>query len=203
MNPLQAGGKVIEQIGEPRPGPGRARLRIMQAGPVRFNNAFAAHDQMVNASRRWRQPCGARQAQKHRSAWFRSGLMALGLYATGESLDHEPSPRTGQLVLLLFPRATARYWSVIRFREAVVLSSWQGSRSSARGYLDLPPPGFSTRRHDITVYEKEPRVGGHTRTLHVRHGDRTIPVDTGFIVYNERNYPNLTALFRHLRRQIP
>ena len=52
--------------------------------------------------------------------------------------------------------------------------------------------------HDITVYEKERRIGGHTRTLRVRHGDHTIPVDTGFIVYNERNYPNLTALFRHL-----
>ena len=54
------------------------------------------------------------------------------------------------------------------------------------------------RHHDITVYEKDARVGGHTRTRQVVHGDRQIPVDTGFIVYNERNYPNLTALFRAL-----
>ena len=54
------------------------------------------------------------------------------------------------------------------------------------------------RHHDIAVYEKEPRIGGHTRTLVVRHGDREIPVDTGFIVFNERNYPNMTALFREL-----
>jgi uncharacterized protein len=54
------------------------------------------------------------------------------------------------------------------------------------------------RRHDVTVYEKAGRVGGHSRTLMVRHGGRDIAVDTGFIVFNERNYPNLTALFGHL-----
>jgi predicted NAD/FAD-binding protein len=52
--------------------------------------------------------------------------------------------------------------------------------------------------HDITVYEKSERPGGHSRTVTVRHGDRDIAVDTGFIVFNERNYPNLTALFRRL-----
>lgn len=53
-------------------------------------------------------------------------------------------------------------------------------------------------RHHVTLYEKEPRLGGHSRTITVKHGDRIIPVDTGFIVYNERNYPNLTALFARL-----
>ena len=53
-------------------------------------------------------------------------------------------------------------------------------------------------RHQVTLYEKEPRLGGHSRTITVQHGDRIIPVDTGFIVYNERNYPNLTALFARL-----
>ena len=52
--------------------------------------------------------------------------------------------------------------------------------------------------HDIVVYEKAFRPGGHSRTLTVRHGDRDIAVDTGFIVFNEHNYPNLTALFRRL-----
>jgi predicted NAD/FAD-binding protein len=52
--------------------------------------------------------------------------------------------------------------------------------------------------NDITVYEKENRSGGHSRTVTVRHGDRDIPVDTGFIVFNERNYPHLTGMFRHL-----
>jgi predicted NAD/FAD-binding protein len=53
-------------------------------------------------------------------------------------------------------------------------------------------------RHDVTVYEKEKRLGGHTRTLNVRYGDRDIAVDTGFIVFNETNYPHLSAMFRHL-----
>jgi len=66
------------------------------------------------------------------------------------------------------------------------------------GISGLSAAYLLNRHHDITVYEKEPRAGGHTRTLRVQHGDRTIPVDTGFIVYNERNYPNLTGLFRHL-----
>ncbi|MDP2204996.1 MAG: NAD(P)-binding protein [Alphaproteobacteria bacterium] len=52
--------------------------------------------------------------------------------------------------------------------------------------------------HDIAVYEKETRTGGHSRTIDLDIGGRQIPVDTGFIVYNERNYPHLTAMFRHL-----
>lgn len=48
--------------------------------------------------------------------------------------------------------------------------------------------------HDITVYEKSAAIGGHTRTLAVNG----VAVDTGFIVYNERNYPLLTRLFGHL-----
>jgi uncharacterized protein len=53
-------------------------------------------------------------------------------------------------------------------------------------------------RHDITVYEKAPRIGGHSRTVTVDYDGRAIPVDTGFIVFNRPNYPNLTGLFRHL-----
>jgi predicted NAD/FAD-binding protein len=49
----------------------------------------------------------------------------------------------------------------------------------------------------ITVYEKSPEIGGHTRTRTIQYNDKTISVDTGFIVFNHRNYPNLTAMFRH------
>ena len=55
-----------------------------------------------------------------------------------------------------------------------------------------------SQRHEVTVYEREARVGGHAHTVSVRHEGRDIPVDTGFIVYNEGTYPNLTALFQHL-----
>ena len=50
------------------------------------------------------------------------------------------------------------------------------------------------QQHDITVYEAAPRLGGHSNTVEVMG----TPVDTGFIVYNELNYPNLTRLFDHL-----
>ncbi len=52
--------------------------------------------------------------------------------------------------------------------------------------------------HDVTLYEKENRAGGHTATVDVDYDGLSIPVDTGFIVYNEPNYPNLTALFAEL-----
>ena len=59
-----------------------------------------------------------------------------------------------------------------------------------------------SRHHDVVVYEREARLGGHAFTvdapLHSPMGERIQPVDIGFIVYNERNYPNLVALFDHL-----
>ena len=54
------------------------------------------------------------------------------------------------------------------------------------------------RRHDIAVYEKSGRIGGHTRTVTVDYDGNKIPVDTGFIVFNQKNYPELSAMFRHL-----
>jgi uncharacterized protein len=51
--------------------------------------------------------------------------------------------------------------------------------------------------HDITVYEKAPEIGGHTRTRNINYHGRNIAVDTGFIVFNYQNYPNLSAMFRH------
>lgn len=51
---------------------------------------------------------------------------------------------------------------------------------------------------DITVFEKNTHVGGHANTVEAGNGTKKLPVDTGFIVYNELNYPNLVALFDHL-----
>jgi predicted NAD/FAD-binding protein len=53
-------------------------------------------------------------------------------------------------------------------------------------------------KHDITVFERDARPGGHTNTVHVELGDEAHEVDTGFIVYNERNYPGLVRLFERL-----
>lgn len=51
---------------------------------------------------------------------------------------------------------------------------------------------------DVVLYETENRPGGHSNTVLAPGGSKDIPVDTGFIVYNDRNYPNLVKLFEHL-----
>ncbi|MGI9275487.1 MAG: NAD(P)/FAD-dependent oxidoreductase [Endozoicomonas sp.] len=52
--------------------------------------------------------------------------------------------------------------------------------------------------HDVWLYEKDDRFGGHSHTVRVTGSQGAIPVDTGFIVFNEKTYRNLTALFQHL-----
>ncbi len=55
------------------------------------------------------------------------------------------------------------------------------------------------RKHDVTVFEKNDYVGGHTHTIVIEGGDDAgTPVDTGFIVMNHRNYPLLTRLLEEL-----
>lgn len=51
---------------------------------------------------------------------------------------------------------------------------------------------------DVTLFEKNNYIGGHTNTVTFNAPEGPVPVDTGFIVYNEPNYPNLTALFELL-----
>lgn len=52
--------------------------------------------------------------------------------------------------------------------------------------------------HNITLYEKNAYIGGHSRTIEVPTGDTISAVDTGFIVFNNWNYPNLLGLFKEL-----
>ena len=54
------------------------------------------------------------------------------------------------------------------------------------------------KRHEVTLYESAARLGGHTNTISVDTAAGPLPVDTGFIVFNEATYPNLTALLAHL-----
>jgi predicted NAD/FAD-binding protein len=53
-------------------------------------------------------------------------------------------------------------------------------------------------RHDVTLFESEPRAGGHSRTIDVHAFGSTHRVDTGFMVFNERTYPNFCRLLRLL-----
>lgn len=65
------------------------------------------------------------------------------------------------------------------------------------GISGLSAAYYLSPSNDVTLYEAEPRLGGHARTvLAGRNGDQ--PVDTGFIVFNYATYPYLTRLFREL-----
>lgn len=66
------------------------------------------------------------------------------------------------------------------------------------GISGLAAAWLLSSRHDVTVYEKAERPGGHSNTVIADCPEGEVPVDTGFIVYNEANYPNLTAMFDHL-----
>jgi predicted NAD/FAD-binding protein len=66
------------------------------------------------------------------------------------------------------------------------------------GIAGLSAAWLLHRDHAVTLFEEAPRAGGHAETQDVLLGNRLVAVDTGFIVYNERNYPNLIALFAHL-----
>jgi uncharacterized protein len=54
------------------------------------------------------------------------------------------------------------------------------------------------RRHEITVFEAGDYAGGHTNTVRVDTADETLDVDTGFIVFNDRNYPRFERLLGQL-----
>ena len=66
------------------------------------------------------------------------------------------------------------------------------------GVSGLSAAWLLTQRHEVTVYEKAGRLGGHSNTVSVRLDGAELPVDTGFIVYNTATYPNFVELLRVL-----
>src|SRR5262249_18290648 len=94
----------------------------------------------------------------------------------------------------IYPRGHGRFRFTmhpdpsVRMRIAVIGSGISG----------LSAAWMLSQRHDVTIYERADRLGGHSNTVMVSTAAGSMPVDTGFIVYNETNYPNLTAMFKHL-----
>ena len=81
-------------------------------------------------------------------------------------------------------------------------SGFSGSQSARQriavvgsGVSGLSAAWLLSQSHDVVLYEADNRIGGHANTVDV---PGTGPVDTGFIVYNEKNYPNFTAMMAHL-----
>ena len=65
------------------------------------------------------------------------------------------------------------------------------------GISGLSAAWLLSKTHNVTLFEKNAVLGGHGNTVMASTLQGPVPVDTGFIVYNEKNYPNLTAFFEH------
>ena len=66
------------------------------------------------------------------------------------------------------------------------------------GIAGLASAWLLSRRHRVTLFEAGRQAGGHTNTVDVEIDGISHPVDTGFLVFNRRTYPNLCALFERL-----
>ncbi len=84
--------------------------------------------------------------------------------------------------------ATSGLAREVRLRVGVVGSGISGSGAA----------WLLARRHEVTLFEAEGRVGGHTHTVDLTLDGLTWPVDTGFLVFNTKTYPHLCGLFHHL-----
>ena len=70
------------------------------------------------------------------------------------------------------------------------------------GISGLSAAWLISKYHKVNLFEKKSYFGGHSNTQIVQENNQEIAVDTGFIVFNEHNYPNLCKLFKHLNVKI-
>lgn len=74
----------------------------------------------------------------------------------------------------------------------------QGIAVVGSGIAGLTAAWLLSRQAPVTLFEAAARLGGHTNTVDVDLDGTTAPVDTGFLVFNDRTYPNLVRLFEFL-----
>ena len=55
-----------------------------------------------------------------------------------------------------------------------------------------------SKNHKVDLFEQDDHFGGHSLTYDIKEEDKVVPVDLGFIVFNEQTYPNLISFFREL-----
>ena len=67
------------------------------------------------------------------------------------------------------------------------------------GISGLSSAYFLSKKYKVDLYEKDDHFGGHSYTYEIKEGDKIVPVDLGFIVFNEVTYPNLINFFNELR----
>ena len=75
-------------------------------------------------------------------------------------------------------------------QDILVVGAGVAGASASRALMDAG--------HAVTVFEADAYLGGHTHTVDVTLEGITAPVDTGFLVFNDRTYPHLLALFSEL-----
>jgi len=66
------------------------------------------------------------------------------------------------------------------------------------GISGLAAAYYLSRKHDVFLFEREARLGGHTHTVTIESSAGPLGIDTGFIVHNDRTYPNLVRLLADL-----
>ena len=67
------------------------------------------------------------------------------------------------------------------------------------GISGLSSAYFLSKKFKVDLFEKDDHFGGHSFTYEIKEGDKIIPVDLGFIVFNELTYPNLINFFKELK----
>jgi len=66
------------------------------------------------------------------------------------------------------------------------------------GISGLSSAYYLSKKYKVDLFEKDDHFGGHSYTYEIKERDKIVPVDLGFIVFNEVTYPNLISFFKHL-----